>query len=149
MKMKDGVMQTDSMTQEAPFPQPLADLVGRLTYRPGWRFGLLHMDRGQGSKGLTLQIFVSGPDSYHPEKTINVVHYMLVPPASYNERSWQWWLFEQVLLVERHEAMEFFTIDGEKPYKPLHGPGNDPYLITELSSSTDRRTSFRGELNPD
>lgn len=137
---------TGTMSQHAPYPAALATLVSNLTYRPGWRFELTDLDRGQGSQGLTLCIHVTGPDSYHPEKTIHVVHYMLVPPASYNERSWQWWLFEQCLLVERHECMEFFTIGGEKPYRPLHGPGNDPYLITELSGDAERRTSFRGEV---
>ena len=89
---------------------------------------------------------------------------MLVPPAAYNERSWLWWLFNQILLVEQHEAMEFFrfpvpprydasanahfAMPDHRPYGPLHGPGNDPYLIQVLSTDEERRTSFRGELNP-
>ncbi len=62
---------------------------------------------------------------------------MPVPPASYNKRSWQRWLFDQILLVERHETMEFFTIDEEKPYSPNHGPGNDPYIVAELTIDQD------------
>ena len=69
---------------------------------------------------------------------------MPVPPAAYNRRSWQRWLFEQCLLGERHEAMEFFTISGEHPYAPNHGPGNDPYIDAELTTDEDRRTSFKG-----
>jgi hypothetical protein len=136
------------MRQEAPFPHVLAGLVEKLTYRPGWSFHLSDRDRGQGSRGLTLSIHVTGPDSYHPEKQISVVHFMPVPPAAFNERSWRNWLFEQILLVEQHEAQEFFTIDGAKPYAPAHGPGNSPYLRIEYGSDTDRRTSFRGDLNP-
>jgi hypothetical protein len=44
--------------------------------------------------------------------------------------------------------MEFFQVDGARPYAPLHGPGNDCYLVAELATDIDKRTSFRGELNP-
>jgi hypothetical protein len=136
-------------TQEAPYPEALAELVTGLTLpsRPGWRVELDIRDRGQGSKGLTLCIYITGPDSYHPEKTIHVVHYFIVPAASYNRRSWQRWLFDRLGDVDTHERCEAFTIDGVKPYAPLHGPGNDPYLVAELATDEDRRTSFRGELN--
>ncbi len=138
---------TSWMQQTAPFPVELQNLVHGLKYMPGWHFQLLDADRGQDSSGLTLIITVTVPDSYHPDQTIRVCHYMLVPPASYNLRSWRKWLFDQIMLVHRHEAMEFFQIDGYRPLQPLHGPGNDPYLITELSDETERRTSFRGEVN--
>lgn len=134
------------MLQTAPWPDALAALVGELTYRPGWRFSLEEIDRGQGSKGLTLVIQITAPDGYDHGRTIMVVHFMTVPPAAFDERSWRRWLFDQILLVERHEAMEFFSIAGDKPYAPSHGPGNDPYLVRELGTDVDRRTSFRGEV---
>lgn len=137
-----------TMQQTAPYPVVLWQLVERLQYKPGWRFTLEDLDRGQGSKGLTLVIRVRTPDSYHPEQMIGVAHYMLVPPAAYDVRSWQRWLLDQVLLVERHEACEFFQLEGDRPYAPSHGPGNDPYLVREVGSVEDQRTSFRGELNP-
>lgn len=139
------------MRQVAPYPQILADLLGRLTYEPGgrtWRFTLADIDRGQGSKGLTLTINITGPDSYSG-RTVSVNHYMLVPPAAYDERSWTRWLFGQIGLVEQHERMEFFKINGKPVMPPAHGPGNDPYLILQYGSDTDRRTSFRGGLNPE
>ena len=138
------------MSQRAPLPNELYDLVAKLQYRPGWTVELKHLDRGQGSEGLTLDIVTLGFNSYHPERgqTYSVHHYMPVPPAAFNRRSWQHWLFEQLLLVERHEACEFFTIDGDKPYAPNHGPGNDPYMVVEVGTDEDRRTSFRGALNP-
>ncbi len=180
------------MRQIAPYPQALADLVARVAYRPGWMCKLTDLDRGQDSEGLTLVITTKGYDSYHPERGENyrVHHYMPVPPAAFDGRSWQRWLFEQFLLVERHEAMEFFALrddhliepddececgcpasdhDGRhsscagcqadehrfqakpprycRPYAPSHGPGNDPYLVREVGSDLDRRTSFRGEVN--
>lgn len=135
------------MRQIAPDPDLLHGLVDQLAYKEGWKFWLEDMDRGQGSEGLTLVIQRYGPDSYHPERIMRVNHYMPVPPAAFDERSWQRWLLEQFLLVERHEACEFFQIGGERPYAPSHGPGNDPYLIREVGTDLDRRTSFRGEVS--
>lgn len=134
--------------QSAPYPQALADLIEGLHYRDGFRFGLTDMDRGQGSEGLTLVINITGPDSYHPDKVISVNHLFPVPPAAYDMRSWRRWLFDQIGLVELHERCEFFQVDGEKPYAPSHGPGNDPYLVREVGTDLDRRTSSRGDVNP-
>lgn len=135
------------MRQIAPDPDLLSRLVDKLSYKEDWRFWLEDMDRGQGSEGLTLVIQRYGPDTYHPERMMRVNHYMPVPPAAFDERSWRRWLLEQFLLVERHEACEFFQISGERPYAPSHGPGNDPYLIREAGTDLDRRTSFRGEVS--
>jgi hypothetical protein len=142
---------TVNIRQEAPGKSLsiLADLIGRLTYREGWEFVRRpDLDRGQGSVGTTVVIYVDAPNSAHPETVIRVAHYMLVPPASYDERSWRRWLFDQIGLVERHERMEFFQMDGKAVYPPAHGPGNDPYLVLEYGSDEDRRMSFRGVLNP-
>ena len=140
----------NKMHQIAPYPHILADLLDRLTYEPGgrtWRFTLADTDRGQGSKGLTLIISITGPDSYSGS-TISVNHYMLVPPAAYDERSWRRWLFDQIGLVELHERMEFFKIGGQAN-PPAHGHGNDPYLLLEYGTDADQRTSFRNVLDDD
>jgi hypothetical protein len=145
------------MRQEAPDPEPLAYLVERARYRPGWTFELAGIDRGQGSAGLTLIITTHGYNSYHPERGENyrVNHYMPVPPAAFDIRSWQRWLFDQCLLVERHEAMEFFAIHDSpgsehavRPYAPSHGFGQDPYIVREIGTREDQQTSFRNERNP-
>lgn len=134
------------LVQAAPYPEELELLVNLLEYKEGWSFSLREVDRGQESVGLTLCILIVTRDSYDHSKKRSVMHYMPVPPASYNRQSWQRWLFDQCLLVDRHEGMEEFTIDGEKPYAPNHGPGWDPYIITDLTTDVDRRTSFRGDV---
>jgi hypothetical protein len=145
------------MKQEARNPRELFDLVARLAYKPGWRFNLADIDRGQDCNGLTLIVTAVVPDSYDPETTIGVNHYFIVPAASYDRRSWMRWLLDQVLLVEQHEACEFFrlrfvrplsggTVD-KRPYAPNHGPGRNPYTIHELGTVEDAETSFRGERN--
>jgi hypothetical protein len=138
---------TDRLFQQvAPTPDSLFELVTGLAYKAGWEVTLEEVDRGQGSRGLTLCILILTPDSYHPETSRRVMHYMPVPPAAYDRRSWQRWLFDQLLLVERHEACEFFVVDGARPYAPHHGPGNDPYIVFDHGTDEDVRTSYRGEV---
>lgn len=135
--------------QQAPYPEELADLVRRCAYRPGWLVALkADFDRGQGSTGLTLIITTATVNTYRPDEPIRVNHLFPVPPAAYDERSWRRWLFERFRDVESHECAEFFQIAGERPYAPSHGPGNDPYLIREVGTDVDRRTTFRGEVRP-
>ncbi len=131
---------TLGMRQLAPWPEVLVTLVEKLRYKKGWSFRLADLDRGQGSTGLTLVIRLDTVDSYAPETEFSVV-----PPAAYNLASWRRWLFGQILLVERHEAAEFFVIEGARPYAPHHGPGFDPYQIFEHGEQADAQTTFRGE----
>ena len=135
-------------SQIAPYPEILATLVESLEYRPNWRFRLVNHDRGQGSQGLTLIIVTHGYDSYNPAngETYRVQHFMPVPPAAFNEQSWRRWLFDQCLLVERHECCEFFKINGKRPYAPHHGPGNDPYVVFERGTDEEARTMYTGEV---
>jgi hypothetical protein len=141
----------DTMTQTAPYPVPLQELVEQLSYRAdrGWRVWLSDMERDPGSKGLTLVVQRCGPDSYQPENIIAVNHYFPVPPATFDRRSWQRWLFDRLGDVDTHERMEDFVVDGQRPYAPAHGPGNSPYLVLEYGTDVDRRTSFRGVLDDD
>lgn len=118
--------------QYAPYPVLLQELIAKLKYKDGWFFSLDEdYDRGQHCVGLTLNIIVECRDSYAAGQPFCVRHLMPVPAAAYNEKSWRRWLFEQILLVERHEAAEFFEIDGKKPFAPHHLDGNDPYTVFE------------------
>jgi hypothetical protein len=154
------------MRQIAPYPTVLAELVEKLTYRPGWMFRLVDIVRDPAAThsgeaaGLTFvgitgthswdddgRHYVGAMDAYHPDVPRDVYFYFPVPAATYDERSWRRWLFERLLDVERHEAMEHFAIDDERPYSPSHGPGNDPYFVREIGTELDQKTSFRGQVN--
>jgi hypothetical protein len=158
------------MRQYAPFPHELDDLVGRSRYRPGWTFKLADVERdpadthGAAAGGLTLMILAAVHDAYEPDQPRPVWHYFPVPAATYDRRSWQRWLLERCLDVERHEACEWFQVvhmpsylaqDGkrhevvERPFAPNHGPGRDPYTVFEYSTDEDRRTSFQGKITDD
>jgi hypothetical protein len=143
------------MTQSAPYPVELADLVKRWRYRPGWRAWLEDRLRdgadthGDEGRGLTLCVLADVQDSYHPEVRRPVVHYRIVPAATFNRDSWRRWVRDQMIDIETHEAMEwlrFVEDDGTevRPFAPMHGPGDDPYSLVEYATDVQRRTSFRG-----
>lgn len=141
------------MRQQAPYPDALASLVERVRYRPGWKVSLENVDRDKDEhgeivgSGLTLVIRTLGYNSYKPSagETYAVHHYFIVPAATYDERAWQRWLFDQLVLVETHEAMEFFKIDKRRPFAPNHGPGRNPYSILERGTEKDATTMFTGQ----
>lgn len=141
-----------TMRQVAPWPAELADLVERTKYRRNWRVWLEDRVRdpasthGAEGAGLTLVIQTFTFNSYDQDERVAVNHFFIVPAATYDKRSWRRWLLEQFIKVEVHEACEFFSIDGEFPYAPSHGPGNDPYMVRELGTELDQRTKFTGEL---
>lgn len=146
---KTGTTPTRAMTQVAPYPGVLVDLVrNRVRLRePGWKMLIEEMDRGQGSEGLTLTILALVPDSRDPDGgAVRIAHLFPVPPASYNERSWRHWLFECYCDVVRHEAAEMFEVDGRLPFAPLHAPGNDPYMVVE-ATRTEEHTDNQGRVN--
>ena len=108
---------------DLPFPDVLAGLVPAVGLWPGWSFRLETVPL----KGLCLIVSVDTTDAYQPGEPYNVTHYFPVPPASHDERSWSRWVLERIFLVQRHEAMEAFTVAGERPFPPGHGGGHDPY----------------------
>ena len=138
---------SEANTQIAPYPYELEDIVAKLEYRPQWYFELVDEDRGQGSRGLTFEVYTTGYDTYHVDRgqTYRVVHYFPVPPAAYNRQSWMRWVLDRLIEVETHEACEFMQVDGKRPFAPNHGPGWDPYAVRELNTTEAAETTFRGE----
>lgn len=145
--MQENGPEPARMTQSAPYPSELADLVEHTTYRAGWEVWLEDDDRGQDCSGLTVVILTDTVNSYPPHHSMRVRHLFGVPAAAYDRQAWCRWLFEQFLLVERHECMEFFTVGGVKPFAPVHAPGHDPYTVTQLTTDEARRTSWRGDVS--
>jgi hypothetical protein len=161
------VSESEGMRQYAPYPEALKRIVDELTYRAGWSFTLEDIERdpadthGAAAGGLTLvgvtgrytwgdddgHIYEGAMDAYHPNRPRPVYFYFPVPAATFDEQSWRRWVFDRVMEVELHEAMEHFTVDGKRPYSPTHGPGQNPYVVTEYREDVDRRTSFRGVVS--
>lgn len=111
----------------------LQAVVREVTYKPGWKLWLDDFYRPTehyaGSAGTTLCIAATVPDSTRPGETTKVEHWMAVPPTSWDRHEWERWVLDQLILVETHEAMEFYAVDGVKLFFPSHGPGRNPYVI--------------------
>lgn len=146
------------MVQAAPYPEGLAQAAGVHKARPGWSFYLWTGERGQGCYGLTLEILVRGPNAY-PGGRIGVRHLFVVPAVDYNYKNWRRWLLDRCLDVDRYEFAEWFRTGeplaslfpdedaepaGTRPYAPNLGPGEDPYILREVSTPEERATDNRG-----
>jgi hypothetical protein len=121
----------------------LREVVALATCKPGWQFGLKQQHSQQMPE---LVISVTGPDSSDPERLLTVRHPRPVPEANYNRASWVRWLFEQCRLVEDHELGEWFRVGREQPFLPLHGPGEDPYMVHEFRPEVDALTTQDGSV---
>jgi hypothetical protein len=121
----------------------LETLVSAVRCKPGWQFSLRKEDGA-----LRLVIMVTGPNSRALPEDITARHYFPVPIATYNEKTWRRWIFERCRGVENHELGEFFMIGDERPFAPLHGPGEDPYTVHEFRDEVDARTVQDGSTIP-
>lgn len=148
------------MSQYAPFPEALDELVKQTVYKPGWQFKLREIQRddpdthGMAAGGLTLDIISCTYNSYRDYGPVRgraaaapdyfVHHYKIVPAATFNKAAWQRWILDCCIEIETHEACEFLRFGEDRPFAPTHGPGDNPYTIKELASDEQRRTSFKG-----
>jgi hypothetical protein len=155
------------IVQIAPWPDEWVDLIATFRYKPGWSFKFVpdlgrdfepddhRHERPPIGRGATLVITSLTYNSYSeyaanaiPDYRVN--HYKIIPAATFNRNAWKRWILDQCIEVEIHEACEFarfIGVDGdERPFAPLHGPGENPYTIHEFSTEEQRRTSFRGEM---
>ena len=93
----------------SPDEEPLQRLLNGFTYRPDWSFVIengvlvvraLVIDTDNTGKIIPLQFGIGLPSRVRPGF------------------DWTRWLFDQIMEVERHEAQEFFKINGIKVFDP-------------------------------
>lgn len=121
----------------------LKSLVARAKCKPGWFFWMTNDDGA-----LRFVVQVEGFDSSRPydQLPLTINHFFPVPMATYNEKTWRRWMFEMCRRVENHELGEWFRIDDEWPFAPLHGPGEDPYTVHEFRPAMDELTTQDGSI---
>lgn len=119
----------------------LRELVDQVECKPGWSFYLVDEDGA-----LRLVIQVPGYDSYNPKRSFTVNHFQPVPIATYNDATWKRWLFEQCRRVENHELGEWFRFGDVRPFAPMHGPGEDPYMVHSIRPERDALTRQDGSV---
>lgn len=120
----------------------LKKLVSEAKYKPGWQLKIVEED---GALRLVLTDRQCR-DAYHPEQSMPLSHYHPVPKADYNERTWKRWIYEQCRRTENHEIGEWLRWGDERPFAPLHAPGEDPYTVHEFRDESDARTKQDGSM---
>jgi hypothetical protein len=120
----------------------LREIVAKVKCKPGWKFVLI-----DDEEGLRLRITDwKCVNAYQPDESFPLSHFFPVPTATYNEASWRRWIFDCCRGVENHELGEWFVIDGQRPFAPLHGPGENPYVVHEYRLATDALITQDGSM---
>ena len=103
-----------------------AELVASLAYKPGWTFKL------GGPNRAYLCVFATTTDSMRPGTTRTTHHMFKIPPtATVDLPSWSRWVLSQLLLAEQHEACEFLSVGGFRPFFPHHQDEGSPYELVD------------------
>ena len=120
----------------------LRKVVAEAKYKPGWTFHLIEEDGALRLKMIDHDCF----DAYNPDKRFPLAHFHPVPTATYNEKTWKRWVYEQCRRVENHEIGEWLRWGEDRPFAPLHGPGEDPYTVHEFRAESDARVTQSGAM---
>lgn len=104
-------------------------LVGRLAYKPGWSFKIA------GPGGRHLCVFARTADSDDPGRMRTTQHMFEIPDLA-DDHAAARWIFDCLLLVERHECGEFFAVDGGRPFYPHHQDEGSPYALVDRWEDT-------------
>lgn len=101
--------------------EPMREFIERVSYKD-WKFEV---------RGLSLVITIrcECSETGLPRTLAHIfdarVH------GEFGDRELRRMVFERIAQIERHEAMEFFKVDGEAPFFPDHTPGKDPYAVID------------------
>lgn len=131
-------------------PHPIEAVINRITYKPGWNFSVRHP-----GPSLVIEAVTEDSDLVQiNEEPIDVTsngavtklkvdpltelplrifeHSFAIPPAPPENQ--EWWLrfiFDCIVLVERHEAREFLRLDRERIFAPPHFGKPDRFGVTD------------------
>lgn len=113
------------MDERGAGPVDPAPLIAKLRYKPGWTF------KHAGPLRTFLCVFATTPDSHSPTRTRCTQHQFRMLERYESEQAFYRWVFDCLLLCELHEAGEFFTVDGHRPFYPHHQDAGSPYERVE------------------
>lgn len=110
----------------------IKELLTRIEYKEGWTFDIY--------SSLSIYVFRIRVNTTDPHlsgrgKTVGILidHQFPIPPYPMTDDTILRWILDNIVLVEQHEACEFFKFDGVASFMPDHSPTGDPYRIpTEL-----------------
>lgn len=99
-------------------PSSVAELVARVTYKPGWVFEV-NVDEWDG---LTLRAVATVPDSHNPPDGITVLGIDTPIPPLDDARQFLEWLGWRLRRIEAHEVREWLAVDGRRIFEPHPDP---------------------------
>lgn len=114
------------MWQRAPYPDYLRICVENTSYKD-WAFTLDYYEREVGGEGLTLRIRFQAEDHATPGVAVFLIHDFEVPARVLDRPSWERWVFDCIMLAERHESMELFKVYDKPVFFPEHKSTSDMY----------------------
>lgn len=103
------------------------------------------LHRDDPSNWARLDIFTYTPNTYRPGQMRGTRHEAVVPVATYNQDTWERWVFDRIQAIERHETAESFLVGGVRKFAPHHGPGEDPYVLW-FDGHPDKQAKAPGEV---
>lgn len=102
----------------------LERLLKHVTYKPGWRLSVMHnlfvesQPFGGVPMSVNVRIDIQTENSARPGSMIQLTSIRPVDVCVYTIEELQAGLFDAVIRMERHEASEFFRVDGVAPFWP-------------------------------
>jgi hypothetical protein len=105
--------------------QQIADEVRRMSYKDGWAMSVFYPDEFQG---LYFAVDIDMPNSYKPDETVPL-HIESPLPAMTDADALKTWVLCRLIVIETHEALEWFKVDG-KMYRDPHDPIPYPRPMT-------------------
>lgn len=96
-----------------PSYSKLADLISRISYKPGWKFELRRETFLYSVTSSMLIITATVKDSRNPENTVEFVMQRMVPEYLTDQELFLKWVKHTLMECEIHEMREFFRLDGE------------------------------------
>ncbi len=103
----------------------LEHLLRRVSYKPGWEFGV--RASAIPGVGIGLSVTAPAPDSRRSGQTNHFGRIESFPIGIADRpEDFYRFVFGVVLDHEAHEAGEFFLVDGSRPFDPHAGAGTPP-----------------------
>lgn len=134
--------------------EELARLLQGVTCKPRWEFQLVPMAGNPHAKVLFI-LTKDIPNSREavtyclqcggPVGTMNLLHRFPVPEAVYTAEVWLRWIFDCCVKAEQHELMEWFQHLGKRVFPPMHGPGEDAFIIHDIRTPEQANMDQRGK----
>lgn len=89
--------------------ESLERLLQTFTYKPDWAFTIIE-------EGLLIRLIAVDTDNHR--NRIPITFSIGIPSFVRPDFPWDRWLLDQIMEVEKHEAREFFKVNGVKVFDP-------------------------------